>query len=225
MKNNIILGIILSVSLGFVYAQNIDVNVLSVEEKPQNKNIRNPGITPESPFFFLDLFGEKLKEVFTLNKPDKTRLQAKFAGERVAEIKVLLAKDGDHLKGIQRDEAIILERVLVAKEFLKISKDSGNNVALLSKELNDSFDFHEKDFTSAIMYKYNQLLSLGGSSETYANNLKAEKDSTVKSLRENKKGIVDYMLEEDQDYYNHSIEQYDREERMRESGDVEEQIN
>ncbi|MDA1337149.1 MAG: DUF5667 domain-containing protein [bacterium] len=46
----------------------------------------NPGITPESPFYFLDRIGEALQEFFTFNPEGKARLQITFAAERVAEI-------------------------------------------------------------------------------------------------------------------------------------------
>ena len=50
----------------------------------------NAGFTPESPFYFLDKFGEALRSFFTFNPEGKARLQITFAAERVAEIKVIL---------------------------------------------------------------------------------------------------------------------------------------
>ncbi|MEK9183862.1 MAG: DUF5667 domain-containing protein, partial [Patescibacteria group bacterium] len=46
----------------------------------------NAGLTPESPFYFLDKLGEALREFFTFNPEGKARLQIAFAAERVAEI-------------------------------------------------------------------------------------------------------------------------------------------
>lgn len=61
----------------------------------------NAGLTPESPFYFLDRIGEALRDFLTFNPEAKARLQVAYAGERVAEIKVILETKGVDAKGLE----------------------------------------------------------------------------------------------------------------------------
>lgn len=67
----------------------------------------DPGLTPESPFYFLDRWGEGLQDFFTFNPENKTRLQLAFVAERTAEFDVMLARDRVN----QRAVGIALERM------------------------------------------------------------------------------------------------------------------
>ena len=58
------------------------------------------GLTPESSFYFLDRLGENLRQFFTFNPEVKAKLQIEFAGERIAEIKIMVEEKGVNAKGL-----------------------------------------------------------------------------------------------------------------------------
>ena len=67
-----------------------------------------PGILPDSPWYFLDQVSEYFQELFTFQPAAKARLELKFAGERLAEIKVLMDEKGAQAKGIEVSGGFIL---------------------------------------------------------------------------------------------------------------------
>jgi len=52
------------------------------------------GLTPTSPFYFLDRLGEFIQEIFAFSPDAKVKLKIEFSKERIAEIKVML-EDGN----------------------------------------------------------------------------------------------------------------------------------
>lgn len=68
---------------------------------PEGIVLPSPGLTPASPFYFLDRFGEWISEFFTFNAEGKARLQIKFAWERLAEIQVLIETRGVEAPGLE----------------------------------------------------------------------------------------------------------------------------
>lgn len=61
----------------------------------QNQQAALPpaGFTPESPFYFLDRFGEAIQGFFTFNPETRVRLQVAFIAERTSEVKVMLERE------------------------------------------------------------------------------------------------------------------------------------
>ncbi len=97
------------------------------------------GLTPESPFYFIDKLGEALREFFTFSPEGKARLQIAFAAERVAEIKIVLETKGVDAKGLEVAEARLREHLGEAAEIVIKQKGKGKDVSALAKELNDDF--------------------------------------------------------------------------------------
>lgn len=67
----------------------------------QMPQLPNPGITPESPFYFLDRWGEGLQDFFTFNLENKAHLQTALIAERISEIKVMLGREIVNKKAIE----------------------------------------------------------------------------------------------------------------------------
>ena len=111
----------------FVFAQNQAV-------------LPNAGLTPESPFYFIDKLGETLREFFTFNPEGKARLQITFAAERVAEIKVLLETKGVDAKGLEVAKARLQAHLGDAAEIVIKQKNKGKDISKLAKELDDEFE-------------------------------------------------------------------------------------
>lgn len=100
----------------------------------------NAGLTPESNFYFLDKFGETLREFFTFNPEGKARLQITFAAERVAEIKVILETKGVEAKGLEVAQSRLQAHLANAATIVVDQKAEGKDVSQLAKELDDEFD-------------------------------------------------------------------------------------
>lgn len=99
-----------------------------------------PGITPDSPFYFLDRVGEALQEFFTFNPAAKARLQLEFAAERISEIKALMDTKGVAAKGLDVAETSLKDNLTKAAGILKSEKDKGNDVSSLAKDLGGGAD-------------------------------------------------------------------------------------
>ena len=117
---------------GTVFAQGTQVNLPSA------------GLTPESTFYFLDRLGENLRQFFTFNPEARAKLQIEFAGERIAEIKIMIEKKGVDAKGLTIAESLLQANVAYATEIVREEKTSGKDVTALAKTLNDEFDARDK---------------------------------------------------------------------------------
>ena len=115
------------------------------------------GITPESLFYFLDRLGENLRQFFTFNPEAKAKLQIEFAGERIAEIKIMVEKKGINAKGLAIAESLLQANVAYAAEIVSEEKISGKDVSALAKTLDDEFDARNKLLEQAFKDAKEQL--------------------------------------------------------------------
>jgi len=97
----------------------------------------DPGLTPDSPFYFLNRVGEALQEFFTFNPEAKARLELEFAAERISEIKLMLSEKGATLPGIEVARARLTENLAKASQVVVKIKTSGKDVAELAKEVSE----------------------------------------------------------------------------------------
>ncbi len=102
--------------------------------------VPTPGILPDSPWYFLDRIGEYFQELFTFQPAAKARLELKFAGERLAEIKVLIDQKGAQAKGLDVAEGRLKDSLAKAADIVASEKTKGQDVTDLAKELRDSID-------------------------------------------------------------------------------------
>lgn len=123
---------LLLIASGTAFAQGTQVNLPSA------------GLTPESSFYFLDRLGENLRQFFTFNPEAKAKLQIEFAGERIAEIKVIVEEKGVNAKGLAIAQSLLQANVAYAAEIVSEEKTSGKDVSALAKTLNDEFDARDK---------------------------------------------------------------------------------
>src|SRR3990167_9395945 len=100
----------------------------------------NAGLTPESNFYFLDKFGEALREFFTFNPEGKAHLQITFASERIAEIKVILETKGVEAKGLEIAQSRLQANLARAAGIVEDEKSKGKDVSRLAKELDDELE-------------------------------------------------------------------------------------
>ncbi len=100
----------------------------------------NAGLTPESNFYFLDKFGEALREFFTFNPEGKARLQITFAAERIAEIKVILETKGVEAKGFEVAQGRLQSQLASAAAIVTNLKSEGKDVGVLASELSNTIE-------------------------------------------------------------------------------------
>lgn len=109
----------------------------------QESALPNAGITPESPFYFIDRWGEAVREFLTLNPESRARLHVAFAAERVSEIKIILKTKGVDAKGLEVAQSRLQEHLADASKIVINLKAEGKNVVELEEELENRFD-HSK---------------------------------------------------------------------------------
>ncbi|MEX1997510.1 MAG: DUF5667 domain-containing protein [Candidatus Andersenbacteria bacterium] len=63
----------------------------------QSEELEDPGITPDSPFYFLDKWGEGIGLFFTFGREAKAAKQVRLAEERLAEASEMADKEEDEL--------------------------------------------------------------------------------------------------------------------------------
>jgi hypothetical protein len=82
-------------SMNFKYLVMIGLVVVLVTpiSRAEGVDLPDPGITPDSPFYFLDKWGEGLGRLFAFRAKTKATRQIKYAEERLAEAQQMMEKD------------------------------------------------------------------------------------------------------------------------------------
>ena len=127
MKKRFISSTIALVAL-FVFASGT-----ALAQSPQ-VTLPSAGLTPESNFYFLDKFGEALREFFAFNPEGKARLQITFAAERIAEIKVILDTKGVEAKGLDVAQSRLQAQLASAATIVTELKSEGKDVSALTND-------------------------------------------------------------------------------------------
>lgn len=96
-----------------------------------------PGITPDSPFYFLDKLSESIQRFFTFGTTAKAKLELAFATERIAEIKALLDKQGVNAPALSSTETSLHDNFTSAANLVEQAKNSGTDVSQIAKTLGE----------------------------------------------------------------------------------------
>lgn len=75
---------VISLLITLVFLFSLGTGVLS-----QETELPKPGLTPDSPFYFLDILGEKIGLFFTFGAEKKAEKAMQYAGEKLAEVKAM----------------------------------------------------------------------------------------------------------------------------------------
>lgn len=97
------------------------------------------GLTPSSPFYFLERWTEAVGEFFTFSPQAKARLQVKRALERLAEVEAMLAQKEVEPRGIDIALARLEGNLEKASRIVEEEKSKGRDVSALAKELDARF--------------------------------------------------------------------------------------
>lgn len=117
-------------------------------------DLPDPGLTPDSPIYFFDTWGEKIGLFFTFSAEKKAEKTIKYAEEKLAEAKIMVEEEKTETleKANQRYE----ELLDLASRKIKEARKEGKQVKELQKKMEqltvDCNEFPEK-LRSCIPYK------------------------------------------------------------------------
>jgi len=105
--------------------------------------VEGPGLVlPDSPLYFIDQLKQATRLLFAFTPEQKMTIHNAVAGERLAELQIMLAKN--NIPGIRVALQGVSDNLKAASEDLTNAKLTGRNVSLLAEELNISIKEKQK---------------------------------------------------------------------------------
>lgn len=102
-----------------------------------------PGlIMPDSPFFFLDQIKQDIRLAFAFSPEDKAKVNAQIAGERLAELRFMLASNNKTAASIAL--AGISDNLQQASDQVTKAQFEGKNVTKLAQDINSNIKLKQK---------------------------------------------------------------------------------
>lgn len=178
------------VLLFFVFVQSVYANhremVLGASTTTETPaippTVEGPGfLLPDSPLYFLDDLKQNVRLAFAFSPEAKAQVHAQIAGERLAELRFMLAKN--NTKGIQTDLEGISENLMQAADQLAKAQLRGNNVTTVAKEINTTI----KDKQQSLDLLQNQT----------SGEMQARVEVVSKALLESKIKVEDSLPQQD----------------------------
>lgn len=140
-----------------------------------------PGlILPDSPFFFLDQWKQDVRLFLAFSPEAKAQVHTQIAGERLAELRFMLAKN--NVQASTFDLQAISDNLRQAAANVSQAQFAGRDVTLLAKQVNDNIKAKQKTLDSL------ETESTG--------TLKLEAKQTQQSLFESKVEVEDSLPED-----------------------------
>ena len=99
-------------------------------------------ILPDSPLFFLDKMFQGVRLVLAFTPERKARTHAQIAGERLAELRIMLARNDSD--GITTTLSNLTQEVNHMSTTLSDASLNGRDVSLLAKQFNETIKAHRK---------------------------------------------------------------------------------
>jgi len=125
--------------------------------------LADPGILPDSPFYFFKTFGEDARLFFTFNDTERVRLKLTYAGNRLAEAKAmqdrndtvevdrLLLRYREHVESAERDrERIRLRNITVEDIDAYMNQTTSRHIAVLTRVLENAPDSAKAGIRNAL---------------------------------------------------------------------------
>lgn len=138
-------SVIVTLSSGLVLADHQE-DVLGVASTPTLSippTSDGPGLVlPNSPLFFLDKIKQEFRLLLAFTPEQKAKIHNAIAGERLAELQIMLAKN--NVPGIRIALQGVSDNLKAAAIDLTNAKLTGRDIKLLTKEINDSIKEKQK---------------------------------------------------------------------------------
>lgn len=95
----------------------------AVYAQEENEELAESGMTPDSPFYFMERWGEKLSLMFTFNLERKLNKSLQYANERLAEMDALLAQN--KIKAIAKADGEYQYCLTLATKYMERAQNKG----------------------------------------------------------------------------------------------------
>ncbi len=151
---------ILTAFLSFILVGSL---LISTPVFAQDEPLPDPGITPDSPFYFLDNFGKNLGLLFAFEPDAKTKKALEYAGERLAEAQAMATQNKS--QALERAAAgydkFLLMAILKAEEARQqgIPEDLSERVALVTSKHISVLDTVADAFPETVPEQARQAIS------------------------------------------------------------------
>jgi hypothetical protein len=124
-------------------------DVLGVETMPVLSippTAEGPGfLLPDSPIFFLDQLKQEVRLFLAFTPEQKAKVHTAVAGERLAELQLMLAKN--NVPGVRIALQGVSDNLKAAADDVANAKLTGRNINLLAKEISDSIKEKQKSLS------------------------------------------------------------------------------
>ena len=107
------------------------------------------GLTPQSPFYFLDKLGESLQELLAFSPEAKIRIQIGFAAERIAEIQIDMEAKDVEARGLAIAQERLQSHLAKASKIVTEERGKGNDVSEWEEALKDEFEVSKQVLESS----------------------------------------------------------------------------
>lgn len=108
----------------------------------QETGLPNPGLTPDSPFYFFDTLGKKISLFFTFDPVKKAQKAVHYAEERIAEAKVMAEKNKPD--ATERANQNYREFLELANKKTQEAKEKGKDVEELATSITEKTLKHQE---------------------------------------------------------------------------------
>lgn len=108
----------------------------------QEAELPNPGLTPDSSFYFLDTLGEKIGMFFAFSAKKKAEKALKYAGEKLAEVKAMAEQK--EIKALEKANQKYKKFLELANQKTQDAKERGKDVEELATLITEKTLKHQE---------------------------------------------------------------------------------
>jgi len=136
----------LTIGVGSSFAQNEQVPTTPTDAVVATGVVStDAGLTPESPFYFLDRLGEFLREFFAFSPEAKVKLKIEFAKERIAEIKIMLKAEDTNTDDVDEAQSLLVEDMEDVQDISNEEEIDDESSLEFTTLLDDEIDDEDND--------------------------------------------------------------------------------
>lgn len=116
------------------------------EVTAQDLEVSDPGILPDSPFYFMKEWSRRIRVMFSFNSVAKAELENKFANEKVLELKEMAGKNSnsENMQKASENYEKAMERVKNAADKVKTNASTDENVNKFLEKFANQQMLHER---------------------------------------------------------------------------------
>lgn len=158
--------------------------------------VEGPGfILPDSPFFFLDKIKQNVRLTFAFTPEAKAKLYSDIAGERMAELRIMLVKN--NANGVKNSLGSISDNLKKSAEELDNAKLSGRDISVLARTINQRIKTKQQVLDILEKQTNGELKNLVGVSQNslLESKVKVEDSLTEEELENEVKDDLNRLIE------------------------------